>query len=48
MGQPRGERRDATTIALLAAAVEELLDEGQADFTMEGVARRAFFSVGTV
>lgn len=43
-----GPRRDATTSALLDAAAEELIEVGQADFTMEGVARRAFFSVGAV
>lgn len=41
-------RRDATTEALLLAARDELLEQGQGDFAMESVGRRAFFSVGTV
>ena len=41
-------RRDQTTLRLLEAAAEELIEVGQADFTMEGLARRAFFSVGAV
>ncbi|MGI9197386.1 MAG: TetR family transcriptional regulator [Candidatus Nanopelagicales bacterium] len=43
-----GERRDATTAALMGAALDELLEQGQGDFAMESVARRAFFSVGAV
>ena len=38
----------ATTDTLLAAACEELLAVGQAEFAMEGVARRGFYSIGTV
>lgn len=41
-------RRGSTTTALLVSACEELIDVGQADFAMESVARRAFFSVGSV
>ncbi len=44
----RDRDRDATTGTLLDAAREELLAVGQAEFAMEGVARRAFFSIGTV
>lgn len=40
--------RDATTRTLLEAALEELLTVGQAEFAMEGVARRGFYSIGTV
>lgn len=40
--------RGATTQTLLEAAREEILAVGQADFAMEGVARRAFYSIGTV
>ena len=40
--------RDATTRTLLGAAREELLAVGQAEFSMEGVARRGFYSIGTV
>lgn len=42
------ERRGGTTAALLEAAAAELIDVGQADFSMESVGRRAFFSVGAV
>lgn len=45
----RGEGdRDATTWTLLAAARAELLAVGQAEFAMEGVARRGFYSIGSV
>lgn len=40
--------RDATTLTLRDAALTELLEQGQAAFTMDGVARRAFYSIGTV
>ena len=40
--------RGATTQTLLEAAREEILAVGQADFAMEGVARRGFYSIGTV
>ena len=40
--------RGATTETLLEAAREELLAVGQAEFAMEGVARRGFYSIGTV
>ena len=44
-----GERdRDATTRTLLGAAREELLAVGQSEFAMEGVARRGFYSIGSV
>ena len=43
-----GGDRDATTETLLEAAREELLSVGQAEFAMEGVARRGFYSIGTV
>jgi len=42
-----GEAR-STRDRLLQGALEELSAEGQADFTMEGVATRAYFSVGSV
>ncbi len=45
---PGGRNPDETTDRIRQAAVDELLTVGQADFAMEGVARRAFFSVGTV
>lgn len=32
----------------MVGALEELADVGQAEFTMEGAARRAFFSVGSI
>lgn len=41
-------QRDATTQTLVDAAREELRAVGQADFAMEGVARRGFYSIGTV
>ena len=40
--------RDATTRALVDAALAELRAFGQADFAMERVARGAFYSVGSV
>ena len=45
---PGGGDRDATTQTLLDAARDELLAVGQGEFAMEGVARRAFYSIGTV
>ena len=45
---PGAWERDATTRTLLDAAREELLAVGQAEFAMEGVARRGFYSIGTV
>lgn len=45
---PRGHDRVETTDQLRAAAVEELIAVGQADFAMEGVAKRAFFSIGAI
>lgn len=42
------EGTGATTSALVDGALEELLEVGQAAFTMEGVARRSYFSVGAV
>ena len=45
---PGAPDRVATTETLLAAARDELLAVGQADFAMEGVARRGFYSIGTV
>lgn len=45
---PGARDRGATTETLLAAAREELLAVGQAEFAMEGVARRGFYSIGTV
>ena len=47
MGPGAGDR-DATTRTLLGAAREELLAVGQAEFAMEGVARRGFHSIGAV
>ena len=43
-----GGEQVGTTDLLRQAAVEELVAAGQADFAMESVARRAFFSIGTV
>lgn len=43
-----GDRRDQTTLELLDAAVAELLEHGHAALTMDGVSRRAFFSIGAV
>lgn len=43
-----GSDRDATSQKLRDAAVAELLGHGQAAFTMEGVAKRGFYSIGTV
>lgn len=48
MNRGAGHRRDDTTLILLEAAADELIQVGQADFTMEGLARRGFFSVGAV
>ena len=45
-GEPK--RRGKTREALVDSAVAELLAVGQADFAMERVAKRAFFSVGSV
>ena len=45
---PGAWERDATTRTLLDAAREELLAVGQAEFAMEGVARRGFYSIGSV
>lgn len=47
MGPGEGDR-DATTRTLLGAAREELVAAGQAEFAMEGVARRGFYSIGAV
>lgn len=48
MARQTPDRRGDTTSALLLAAGDELVEVGQGDFAMESVARRAFFSVGTV
>ncbi len=45
---PGSRDRDATTQTLVEAARAELLTVGQAEFAMEGVARRGFYSIGTV
>lgn len=45
---PGGRDAEATTRRLRDAALDELLAVGQAEFAMEGVARRAFYSVGAV
>jgi AcrR family transcriptional regulator len=45
---PGGRDPDETTERIRDAAVDELLAVGQADFAMESVARRAYFSIGTV
>lgn len=45
---PGTHDRDATTRTLREAALAELVEQGQADFTMEGVAKRGFYSIGTV
>ena len=46
--KPGGRDPEATTERIRDAAVDELLAVGQAVFAMEGVAKRAFFSIGTV
>lgn len=43
-----GRDRDATSETIRDAAVVELLAVGQAEFTMEGVAKGAFYSIGAV
>lgn len=43
-----GRDRDATSETIRDAAVVELLDVGQAEFTMEGVAKGAFYAIGTL
>ncbi len=45
---PGGRDPDETTSRIRDAALEELLAVGCADFAMESVAKRAFYSVGTV
>ena len=45
---PGSRDRDATTQTLVKAARAELLTVGQAEFAMEGVARRGFYSIGAV
>jgi len=48
MTGPAPGRRGDTTAALLLAAGDELVEVGQGDFAMESVARRAYFSVGSL
>ena len=45
---PGARAGGSTTESILDAAVAELLAVGQADFSMESVAKRAFYSIGTV
>ena len=48
MTQPVQGEHDPTTRELLVAAREELRACGQAEFTMDGVSRRAFYSAGAL
>ena len=43
-----GSQRARTTQAVLDAAMTELVTSGQAEFAMERVAKRAYFSIGTL